>query len=70
MQSIKRVLGFKQLKPEKGIPWTRQYINRLEKQGRFPKKARLGPNTIGWVEDELDALIAERLAERDREPQT
>ena len=30
-----KVLSFKDLKPLKGICWTRQHIDREEKEGRF-----------------------------------
>ena len=38
---------------------------RLEKQGLFPKRVRLGERRIAWVADEVDAWIAKRVAERD-----
>ena len=43
-----RVLRFKDLKPMKGIPWTRVHINRLEKAGKFPRRIRLGGNTVTY----------------------
>ena len=47
-----------------GIPWTRQYINRLEKHGRFPRRFRLGDRQVAWPADEVDRWLAERMAER------
>jgi prophage regulatory protein len=38
-------------------------------EGRFPKPVRLGPGPrdgVGWVEQEVDDWIEERIAERDR----
>jgi prophage regulatory protein len=33
----------------------------------FPKPVRIGERAVAWVEGEVDAWIARRLAERDRE---
>jgi prophage regulatory protein len=41
------------------------HIARLEKAGLFPNRVRLGQNRVAWVEDEIDAWINERIAERD-----
>ena len=30
------------------------------KAGTFPAPVQLGPNSIGWYEDEIDAWLAER----------
>lgn len=30
----------------------------------FPKRVRLGPNAVGWLQSEIDAWIAARAAER------
>jgi prophage regulatory protein len=35
-----------------------------EARGEFPKRVRLGPRAIGWIEEEIDKWIAERAAER------
>jgi prophage regulatory protein len=39
---------------------------RRQKEGTFPRRVKLGPNTVGWPEDEIEAWCLERLAERDR----
>lgn len=41
-------------------------IWRRQKAGTFPRRVRLGPNAVGWVEEEIEARCAERAAERDR----
>jgi predicted DNA-binding transcriptional regulator AlpA len=61
--SMKRALVYNQLKAEKGIPWTRQYIRRLEKAGRFPHHFNIGPNTIAWFECSIDEFLEQRAAE-------
>jgi predicted DNA-binding transcriptional regulator AlpA len=41
-------------------------IWRQEKLGRFPKRLRLFPNSRSlWVEDEIDAWLAQKIVERD-----
>jgi prophage regulatory protein len=37
---------------------------RLEQIGRFPKRIRLGGNSCGWFEDEIDDWMNQRSAER------
>ena len=40
-------------------------IWRREKAGRFPQRVKLGPNSVGWVEAEIDAYLEELVAARD-----
>jgi prophage regulatory protein len=61
--SKKRALRYEQLKSEKGISWSRQYIRRLEKAGRFPLHFNYGPQSIAWFEHEIDRWLDERAAE-------
>jgi prophage regulatory protein len=37
---------------------------RWEKDGVFPKRVKIGPNTTGWIESEVDDFLTERAAER------
>lgn len=41
------------------------HIDRLEHEGRFPKRVRLGPNRVAWVEDEITDWITSLVAKRD-----
>ena len=41
------------------------HIGRLEATGQFPIAYRSWWNTIAWFEDEIDAFIEEKRAERD-----
>lgn len=41
------------------------HIARLEQAGRFPKRVNLGQCRVGWVEEEVQAWMAARVAERD-----
>jgi prophage regulatory protein len=49
----------------RGIPFTRQHIARLIKQGRFPAPIKLGIGTNRWIASEVDAWFIQRMAERD-----
>lgn len=59
-----RLIRYKDLKL-KGIMWTRVHVDRLEKNSKFPKRVHLGPGTVAWVEGEIDAYVADKIAERD-----
>ena len=39
-------------------------IWRLEKSGKFPRRLRLGGNSVGWLQSEVKNWIDARLAER------
>ena len=60
----RRLLDFKALK-ERGIPWTRIYIGRLEAAGKFPLHIEVGEASIAWFEDEVDDFLEMKAAERD-----
>ncbi|KAB2847988.1 MAG: AlpA family phage regulatory protein [Hyphomicrobiaceae bacterium] len=47
------------------VPFTRQHILRLEKRGRFPRRIQLSTNRVAWLMSEVEAWIADRIAERD-----
>ncbi|MEL6190044.1 MAG: AlpA family phage regulatory protein [Myxococcota bacterium] len=32
----------------------------MEKRGEFPKRIRLGPQSVGWLEHEIDDWLAKR----------
>ncbi len=42
------------------------HIERLEKAGKFPKRVTLGPNRVGWIEQEILDWIKNLVEERDR----
>ena len=62
-----RVLSFRELKFQKGIPYSRQHVGRLERARKFPRRIRLSPNSVAWIEEEIDAWLEDRAAERDSE---
>jgi prophage regulatory protein len=63
--SGQRLLTYPQLKTEKGICWSRQWLGVQIAAGNFPRPISLGAMTRGFVESEVDAWIAARMAERD-----
>ena len=60
----RRLLDYRALK-ERGIPWTRIHIKRLEAAGKFPLHIDIGENSIAWFEDEIDDHLEMKAAERD-----
>lgn len=40
-------------------------LKRLEAAGEFPARVQVSPNRIGYVLEEVERWIAERVAERD-----
>ncbi len=47
------------------ICYSGNHIDRMEAAGRFPRRVKLGPNRVGWLESEIDDWIADRVRERD-----
>ena len=46
------------------VPYSRSHLWRIERQGLFPKRVRLGANRVGWVEAEILDWLSSKLAER------
>jgi predicted DNA-binding transcriptional regulator AlpA len=59
-----RLISYPQLKPEKGIPFSKQYIGQLEREGRFPRRINpAGGVFVTWLESEIDDWIRQQAAE-------
>lgn len=58
-----KLLPFSDLR-DHGVLFGRRQIDRLEADGKFPKRVPIGANRVGWVasevEDWVDAAIARR----------
>jgi prophage regulatory protein len=39
-------------------------IWRMEKAGKFPRRIQLGGNSVGWFDDEIEAWLAKKSADR------
>ena len=48
-----RWLSYKELKPLKGISYSRTHLKRLEDAGKFPKRIKSGAR-VYWCEHEID----------------
>ena len=45
------------------IPYSRAHLYRLEDQGEFPKRRRIGPNRVAWILTEVEQWLAKRMEE-------
>ena len=61
----RRLLDYQALR-ERGIPWSRVHIARLEAAGKFPLHIDIGENSIAWFEDEIDDFLQAKAAARDQ----
>ena len=56
---MRRMLSKRQLKEM--VLYSPQHIARLEKAGLFPRRVILGPNRVGWVEEEVLDWLQKRM---------
>jgi predicted DNA-binding transcriptional regulator AlpA len=52
------------LGPDKGIGFSNPYRLELEREGRFPKRVKLGERKYAYIEEEIDRFLADRAARR------
>ena len=50
---------------EKATGLSKGTTYRLIRKGKFPKPINLGTRAVGWIEDDIAAWQAARIAERD-----
>lgn len=60
--AMKRMLSKKQVKEL--VLYSPQHIARLERAGLFPKRVKLGPNRVGWIEEEVLDWLKPRIDDR------
>lgn len=60
---VMKILSKKALKEL--VLYSPQHVARLEKAGLFPQRVKLGPNRVGWVEQEVLDWLEERLLARE-----
>ena len=58
-----RIYVWKELRPN-GVPYVRKHVTTLERLGEFPMHFNLGPNRVGWMADEVDAWVEQRVRNR------
>jgi prophage regulatory protein len=56
----KRIYRYADLKPA-GVPFTRKHINTLESRDEFPRRVHLTSFSIGWVAEEVDRWVEEKI---------
>jgi prophage regulatory protein len=47
------------------VPYVPQHILRLENEGKFPKRIKIGENRVGWLWTEIEEWLRKRIADRD-----
>jgi prophage regulatory protein len=60
-----RILSYNDLRA-RGIRFSRQWILKLQKAGKFPQAVRLGEASTGFVESEINKWVEDLIAERDK----
>ena len=58
-----RLLSKRQLREL--VLYSPQHIARLELAGRFPKRVKLGPCRVGWIENEVLDWLQKRIDARE-----
>lgn len=46
------------------VPFSPNHLRRLEAQGDFPGRVRLGANRVAWLRDEVEQWLTKRMEER------
>jgi prophage regulatory protein len=46
------------------VPYSPQHIRRLEYANQFPRRVRIGANRVGWVREEVELWLANRIGGR------
>ena len=62
-----QLVSFEELQ-QMGIPFSTQHLNKLIKDGHFPKAIKLGParnSKKAWLKTDIEAWINDRIATRD-----
>lgn len=62
-ESPEKFLRLPQVKAMTGLGRTRVY--RLIGEGAFPRPVRLGPQSVAWLQSEIESWMQGRIAERD-----
>ncbi len=48
----------------KKVGYSESHLMRLEREGKFCQRVHLGPNAVGFVEDEVNEWLQARVDER------
>lgn len=55
-----RIITKKQLREI--VPYSHQHIWRLEREGKFPRRVKLGAKRVGWLYSDIEKWVHERMA--------
>jgi prophage regulatory protein len=61
IETLPRIISKKELRQM--VPFTPQHILRLEKEGKFPRRIRLGERRVGWRLSDIEAWLEARAAD-------
>lgn len=56
------LLSIKQV--QERIPYSATHLWRLERNGKFPRRVKIGPGRVGWLSDEIDEWIESKSSNR------
>jgi predicted DNA-binding transcriptional regulator AlpA len=63
LPALPRLLVFEDLKTQ-GIRLSRRQVDRLETDGKFPKRVLIGENRVGWIATEIVEYVSAAIAAR------
>ncbi len=66
-QEFDRIISSRELREM--VSYSNMQVWRMERDGRFPKRIKLGPGRVGWSLREVQDWIADRKAEREASKQ-
>lgn len=58
-----KMLTFPELR-DHGVLLGRRQLDRLEAQGKFPKRVHVSEKRVAWIEREIDAYVKKQIAAR------
>ena len=67
---MRKLVFWPRLRERLGGTTVRSTVWRWERSGAFPRHVQVGPQRIGWFEDEIDAWFEARAAERETPSET
>lgn len=63
MNTGHKILTFGDLR-ERGVLLGRRQIDRLEAQGKFPKRVKISEKRVGWLAEEIRAYVDGKIKAR------
>jgi prophage regulatory protein len=64
----RKLLRFSELR-DRGVLLSRRHVNRLEGEGRFPRRVQISSKRVAWVASEVDAYVAAMIEKRPVRPE-